>query len=47
MANNNFDYNNQQNYWNAQPSAAPQYAQQQQQSQDFNFEMPDQFGEQL
>lgn len=45
MANNNFEYNNQQNYWNA-PEA--QYAQQpQQSSQDFNFEMPDQFGQEL
>lgn len=45
MANNNFDYNNQQNFWNAPPPAS-QYSQQQQ-SQDFNFEIPDQFGEQL
>jgi hypothetical protein len=36
----NFD-NNQQNYWNVPPPA------QQGASQDFNFEMPDQFGQEL
>ena len=43
MANNDFDYNNQQNYWNAPPAA--QYAQQQQ-SSDINFDMPE-FGQEL
>lgn len=37
----NFDYN-QQNFWNAPP--ASQFPQQ---PQDFNFEMPDQFGQEL
>lgn len=44
---NNFDYN-QQNYWNVPPTSQfPQQQQQQQQPQDFNFEMPDQFGQEL
>lgn len=55
MANNNFDYN-QQNFWNVPPPTSQQYSQNQQpqqqqhynqQPQDFNFEMPDQFGQEL
>lgn len=34
--------NDQQNYWNVPPSQATP-----QSTQDFNFEMPDQFGQEL
>lgn len=37
------NYNDQQNFWNVPPAQGPPP----QSNQDFNFEMPDQFGQEL